>query len=255
MRKKMMALLFTILVLSLILSACSGNNDADPTQPVPEASKPTSPPATLPDASKPTESDNTKPTDPPATEPDATVPTEPPKDTTPPATKPPTATTPPTTVPTTPPTNPPAPSGGLSGAPVDILKDLLDKSDEKFGMTSEKEIDSGSSQGYLGLSPDNWNKYVESAAVSEALISANAHLLGLVKCKDDASAAEVAKLIASNFDSARLICVMPEQSSVAQAGSYVFLVSTTNDGLTSLSAAFNDMAGGTAGSFNTFFTR
>lgn len=149
---------------------------------------------------------------------------------------------------------PQAPAETISGSAQDVLSTLLESSGADFGMTFEDPVTADSAQGNLGLSASDFNSYVEEAYVSTGAVTTNAHLVAIIKCKDAAAATQVKSLVESGFDSGRWICVAPEQSFVVEAGSYVLLAATGNDGAAKLKSAFSTMGGSAAGTVNQFYS-
>jgi len=121
-------------------------------------------------------------------------------------------------------------------------------------MSFTQEVSSDVCQNTLGLSPDDFNKYVVSAYVSTAAISTFAHEIALIQTKDANSAAQVKKLISGDggFDSTQWICVYPDESTVVSSGSYVLLAVSRADVVTAALNAFKAEAG-TVSDTNVFY--
>lgn len=146
---------------------------------------------------------------------------------------------------------PPAESN-LSGSAADVLADVIEASGEDFGMTFDEPVTNGNSTGYLGLTAEEFDEYVDEAFASNAAMTTSAHMIAVIKCKDADAAAQVKALSAANYDSGRWICVMPEQSFIVESGSYVLLASVTDDAAQAIQTAFTELAG-TAGELDVFF--
>lgn len=142
---------------------------------------------------------------------------------------------------------------GLSGEPADILNNLIEACDVEMVNTMDVAISADNAQYYLGLSSEQFSQYVESAAVKEAAINAQAHLLAVIKCADADAAAELKTLVAENFDPLRWICVIPEQCFVVEADNYLLLAATYADVATALQNAFADAAGSSMGAVEVFY--
>ena len=141
----------------------------------------------------------------------------------------------------------------LSGEPSDILNSLIEACDVEMVNTMDVAVSPDNAQYYLGLSSEQFTQYVESAAVKEAAINAQAHLVAVIKCADADSAAELKTLIATNFDPLRWICVTPEQCFVVDADNYLVLAATYADVATALQTAFADAAGSNMGAVEVFY--
>jgi len=142
---------------------------------------------------------------------------------------------------------------GLSGEPADILNNLIEACDVEMVNTMDVAISADNAQYYLGLSSEQFSQYVEAAAVKEAAINAQAHLLAVIKCADADAAAELKTLVAENFDPLRWICVIPEQCFVVEADNYLLLAATYADVATALQNAFADAAGSSMGAVEVFY--
>ena len=155
-------------------------------------------------------------------------------------------------------------SGGakdtLTGSTEDILNSVVDGAnkllpeDSQLAAAFTDAVTADSAQNALGLSPDDFTKYVSEAYVSTAAIMTFAHQVALMKCKDFSSAAQVKSLVAAGFDSNKWICVWPDKSFVADSGSYVLLVASTSAGADALLESFKTLANNNVGEVNTFFT-
>jgi len=146
-------------------------------------------------------------------------------------------------------------TGSLSDIVTAVTKDADNNltGNDKLPMLMDTPVTADNVQGLLGLSPQDKDTYVSDVAVYMAAISAIAFQVALVKCKDAASAAKVADLIAKGLDPTKWICVMPGQGFVQTSGSYVLLFVGTDTQATAVSAAFKTAAGGNASEPNVFY--
>lgn len=251
MRKSVITILSLALALTMLLAGCApadgGQTTGDATTEAPTTEGTTEGTTTEPTTEAPTTEGTTEGT---TTEPTTEGTTEAP--TTEGTTKPPVTTTPPET--TTPPTTEGNTSGGLSGSAQDVLNAIYDNSEFQKGMTFDSAITADNCQSYLGLTADELEQYVEDALVSNAAITTNAQQVAVIKCKSAEDAVTVKGLVAAGFDSGRWICVMPQQSFVVEAGQYVLLAATTEDGAAQLQAGLAAIAGDSMGQVDTFFT-
>jgi hypothetical protein len=156
------------------------------------------------------------------------------------------------------PTEPP-PTDLLSGDLPDILASVLDdanarlEGDDKFVGSFEDPVTADNCNGILGLTPEEFERYVAEAYVSTAAISTFAHQVALIRCKDFAAAAEVMRLVAAGFDLTKWICAFPEECFVMDSGSYVLLVATKAKGAEALRTSFEVAARGYVGDANVFY--
>ena len=153
------------------------------------------------------------------------------------------------------------PETKLEGPPEDILNKIIEEAmaampeGKPMPMVYTAEVTSETSQNQLGLSAADFDKYVSSASVATALIGTFAHEISMIQAKDNASAAEVKKLIAADggYDSSKWICVFPETSCVIESGPYVLLAVSRAEVVDAVLEAFT-AAAGVVGEANVFFT-
>jgi hypothetical protein len=146
----------------------------------------------------------------------------------------------------------------LTGELPDLLASVIAGANaaltEKLPQSFEDQVTAENCQGMLGLTPEQFTEYVTGAYVSNSALSTSAHEIALVKCKDQSAAAEVKQLMAQGFDSGKWVCVMPDESSVIDSGSYVLLISTISQYADALTASFSDLAANNVGEKNIFYT-
>ena len=149
---------------------------------------------------------------------------------------------------------PEATDSALSGSAKEMLEQLLTVGDYDFGMVEDYAVTEENVTSMLGLTPEEFSEYVEQAHVSVGALSTSAHLVAIVKCHDSAAANHVKELIAQGFDSGRWVCVAPDESFAVEAGDYVLLVASREEGAAALKDAFGSMAGELIGNVDVFFT-
>ncbi|GHU61799.1 hypothetical protein AGMMS49983_02150 [Clostridia bacterium] len=140
----------------------------------------------------------------------------------------------------------PAQTDTLSGDLEDIISQLFENSDAEIPATFQDAATAESASGQLGLTADEFKKYVTDSSVSTAAINAQAFEVALIKTMDADAAAEVAALVAKGFDSGKWICVFPEQSLTSTSGSYVLLAVGSKEQTDGIAAAFKTLAGDNA---------
>jgi len=152
----------------------------------------------------------------------------------------------------------------LTGPPQDILDKVIEEAGKTMTIPQPlpplpgddgngSSVTAENSQYAIGLSSDDFTKYVTDVAVSQAAILTSAHEVILIQAKDARSAAEVKRLVADGYDSGKWVCVFPEKCCVIDSGDYVLLVSSTAVIVDAVIDAFKTVAGST-GEANTFFT-
>lgn len=153
------------------------------------------------------------------------------------------------------------PASNLAGSPEEILNQILEETnkampeDKPVPKSFTSAVTAETSQNQIGLSGNDFEKYVTSASVATAMITTFPHEIGVIETKDAASAAEVKKLIASEggYDSNKWICVTPEISCVVESGNYLLLAVSRADIVAAVVAAFTGVAG-SVGEPDEFFT-
>jgi hypothetical protein len=146
----------------------------------------------------------------------------------------------------------------ISGTPEELLPALVAEAratlpEYGLGDTFDEAVTADSAEFALGLTAAQFTANVDSAFQAKAMMMTTPQTAILVKAKDAAAAAEVARLIAAGFDSTQWICVMPERSVVVTAGSWVLLAVGSVDSTNALVEAFGKLAEGSAGEPNTFY--
>ena len=147
----------------------------------------------------------------------------------------------------------------LSGSTEELLTAIvvgankLLPEDDQLAESFTDVITAENSEWVLGVSSDDFARYVTDAYSSTASIITFAHQVALMKCKDFSSAAQMKRLVASGFDSDKWICVWPERSFVVESGSYVLLVASTNTGGDKILESFKTLANNNVGEVNIFY--
>jgi|GEM_PF-1037756 len=103
--------------------------------------------------------------------------------------------------------------------------------------------------GMLGLVPDDFTPNVTDATGATAMLSSQAFLVAVAKCKDANSAVTVSGKIQDGFDSSKWVCVYPEQSLTMVSGQYVLLAVGTTVDTDALTEAFKTAAGSAQGPY------
>ena len=163
-----------------------------------------------------------------------------------------------------PPAPPAPPAGGsggssnLAGSPIDVLGQLVDGLKDagvEMPMTlPPTEVEAELSQNTIGLSEDDFNKLVKSAAYNLAAIGTFAHQIIVIQANDSRAAGEVKGLISgpNGYDPKKWVCVWPERVIVVDSGDYVLLVAARAPVVEASIDIFTEMAG-TTGSVITSF--
>lgn len=120
---------------------------------------------------------------------------------------------------------PAEPVNTIEGAPMDLLGGLV--TDAKIEIMCENaELSADNVEWLLGLSADDYTANVANGAISMAMMSAQAHMVALLECKDFETAKAVKEKLHTQFDIRRWVCVIPEMCYVIDSGKYVFFVAS-----------------------------
>lgn len=129
----------------------------------------------------------------------------------------------------------------ISGEPLALLETIV--TDAKIELAIDTaEMTADISQYTVGLTADDMAD-VESAAISQAMMTSQAHMVALLKCKDADAAQTIKQKLHDQFDVRRWVCVLPDKCYVIESGSYVFFVATMEDYADPLFDAFKTQAG------------
>jgi len=148
----------------------------------------------------------------------------------------------------------------------DALQAIKDKAKEILGPDvsvpepmppeiSDGTVTQDTCKNYTGLTPEQFEEYVLDAYAMPAAIMTIPFDLALVKCKDYASAKEVKKLIAEQFDPAERICAISPLCFVVESGRFVLLGGMTAEMAEAFHKAFDEQFETKTGEANTFFER
>lgn len=135
-----------------------------------------------------------------------------------------------------------APAGDtIEGDPLELLTTLV--SDAKIEIMSDTaDLAAENVEWLLGLSTDDYNANVEKGAISMAMITAQAHMVALLKCNDADAAQTIKEKLQTQFDIRRWVCVTPEMCYAIDSGSYVLFVASRVEYGESLLEGFTALA-------------
>jgi hypothetical protein len=120
----------------------------------------------------------------------------------------------------------------------EIMSKIMENVDTEFG-TGEIELDADSLPYYAFV--DYKDGY--EAVANEAMISAIAHSVVLLRVPESEDAAAVAAEVNANADPAKWVCVEAEKTEVVQNGNLILLVMSTESVADAVVAGFNDFCG------------
>ena len=140
-----------------------------------------------------------------------------------------------------------AESGMLYSTPEEIIGKIYEKCDADLVSTWNTELNADNSEDYTGLKKADYEKYVLSGCASEAMMSAQPHLVCVLKCRDAEAADAVKNKIAAEFNVMRWVCVTPEKAYAVDCKDTVFLVASYDDSASALYNSFLSLCGSEAG--------
>lgn len=141
----------------------------------------------------------------------------------------------------------------LSGTSSDVLKKLVFKAteldtDKEYGIGSieveENIIDKDEVEDILGLTENEFNKYVESAVESKPVNSWYNHSVVAVKLKDGTNVKEVAEKIVANTSPSRFGCLKASKIEGAYSGNYVIFAASDEAIVDVVIKAFKEITNG-----------
>jgi hypothetical protein len=133
------------------------------------------------------------------------------------------------------------PVNTIEGAPMELLGGLVTDAEIPF-MCENAELSAENVEWLLGLTADDYSANVVNGAVSMAMMSAQAHMVALLECKDFEAAKAVKEKLHTQFDIRRWVCVIPEMCYVIDSGKYVFFVASGVDFGEALLTGFKALA-------------
>ncbi|MDR2356945.1 MAG: hypothetical protein LBD92_02510 [Oscillospiraceae bacterium] len=133
--------------------------------------------------------------------------------------------------------------------------DALLADEDKVGMTFTDPVTADNCRGMLGLTEDEFQKYVVGAYTSNAAIISIAHEVALIECANADDAAQVKALVAKGFDSLRWICAFPDRSLAVESDKYVLLAASSAKYCDAIVSSFTAELGDAAGQADIFYTK
>ena len=140
---------------------------------------------------------------------------------------------------------------GLAGAPGDILakliSDLQEAGAEMPMSMPPMAAPEGGRQNAIGISEEDYGRYVIDDAQSIAGIGTFAHQIIIYQGVDDSAAAQIKRIVSgeNGYDPSKWICVFPEKVVAVDAGSYVLLIASYRAVVDMAVEIFEETAGGT----------
>lgn len=138
----------------------------------------------------------------------------------------------------------------LTDKPNELLKDIINKAseydnDSEYGLATikveEHTITKDESTDVLGLTEDEYDKYIESALESKVLDSWMNHSIVVAKLKDEINVKDVALKIVKNTSPSRFGCLKVSKIEGAYYGNYVIFAASDGTIVDNVIKAFNEI--------------
>lgn len=120
-----------------------------------------------------------------------------------------------------------------------LINKLVETANLELRMPFTMAIEADRSSEYIGLSKEDFEKYVTDSAVLESMISPSNYSLCLIKINDTSKAEEIKKSIFDNCNPRKWICMGAEYVMVTDCGDCIMLAMAEKDTCTSLKDALS----------------
>lgn len=124
---------------------------------------------------------------------------------------------------------------------------IVTKAEAEVSMPMQEAIPAESSLGFIGLSQEDFNKYVEESVYYESAISPAFQSVCMIKVNDSSKIAELKKSIHANCNPNKWVCTSAEKAVVVDCGNYILLAMSSEDMCNKLVTAFGEEFGGKLG--------
>ena len=138
---------------------------------------------------------------------------------------------------------PSAPVSAISNS----LTNMVTKAEAMVAMPMQDAIPAESSLGFIGLSEEDFNKYVTESVVYESMISPAFQSICIVRVNDTSKIADLKKSILENANPRKWLCTSAEKAVVVDCGEYIMLAMSTEEICGKLVTAFGEEFNGTLG--------
>lgn len=129
----------------------------------------------------------------------------------------------------------------------DIMTKIVTKAGAEVRMPMQDVIPSDVCDGFIGLSPEDFNKYVTESVVYESMISPANQSLCIIKVNDSSKINDLKKTILNNCNPTKWICTGAAKAVVVDSGDYILLAMSSEDLCTKLVNAFGEETGAKLG--------
>lgn len=127
------------------------------------------------------------------------------------------------------------------------MTNIVTKAQAEARMPMQEAIPAENAEGFIGLTTDEFNQYVEDSVVYESMISPANQSLCLIKVNDASKVEELKKAIFEKSNPAKWICMSAERVIVINSGNYIFLGMASSSTCDELIKAFSEEFNGNVG--------
>ncbi len=124
-----------------------------------------------------------------------------------------------------------------------IVEDLLAKSGVTFRMPMTIKIEKEAAFTFIGLTEEQFSKYIVDSVVHESGIMPSNSSLCVVKLSEEANVAELKQAILDNCDPRKWICMGADKCVVIESGRYVMLMMGSEEECAAMQKAFTEHFG------------
>lgn len=129
----------------------------------------------------------------------------------------------------------------------DAMTNIVKKAGAEVRMPMQEAITAESSSGFIGLSTEDFNAYVEDSVLYESMISPAYQSICMIKVNDSSKVESLKKSILDNCNPRKWVCTGADKAVVVNSGNYIMLAMSTEDLCDKLVTAFSEEIGGNLG--------
>lgn len=125
----------------------------------------------------------------------------------------------------------------------DLMTKLMETAQVAVRMPMQEAIPAEVSSTFIGLSTEDFNKYVSDSVVYEPMISPANQSFCIIKVNDAAKVDELRQTIFDNCNPRKWVCMSAERVVVLSSGNYIMLAMANSSDCDALIPVFNDYFG------------
>lgn len=125
----------------------------------------------------------------------------------------------------------------------DLMTKLMETAQVAVRMPMQEAIPAEVSSTFIGLSTEDFNKYVSDSVVYEPMISPANQSFCIIKVNDVAKVDELRQTIFDNCNPRKWVCMSAERVVVLSSGNYIMLAMANSSDCDALIPVFNDYFG------------